>query len=222
MKLLEPKTYVKQVGENYLDNCYVVEQEILLDDGGHMFAGIQVSEKFDQWYYVAAKSLTDPELKDNEFRAYKRKNNASKFWPEIDFDALNRRMEKLFDEYFESLDDTALHGGIRGGSKNTPQGMIHYVEGVVSNTKKDKTYYLQVVQNNDKKHYSITDNSIYMRIHLGPGYDDYFKNPKDITYFFDGDDLEKLGNMDFLKIFLEDLSSGLDEHIKEMTATTIN
>lgn len=84
-----------------------------------------------------------------------------------------------------------------------------------------KTYVKQVGENYLDNCY-VVEQEILLRIHLGPGYDDYFKNPKDITYFFDGDDLEKLGNMDFLKIFLEDLSSGLDEHIKEMTATTIN
>lgn len=222
MKLLEPKCYIKQVGATDIDNCYMVEQEILLDDGGHMFACVQVDEEFVARYCVTEKSLTDPTLKASEIKVYKKKKNASKYWPEVDFDALDHRMEQLFDDFVESLDDTALHGGARGGTNITNEGMTHYVEYALYNEIDDKNIYLQVIQNNGVNHYSVTDTSIYMRINLGPQYDGFFKTKKDVVYLFDGDDLDTLGDYDYLKGAFEELVVQLNQHVNDVKMNSMN
>ena len=217
MKLLTPKYHIVQVGKTDMDNVYIVEQEVVLNEGKSIFAGTQVDENFEQHFYVSERSLGDPKATEDDLEVFMKKEEASEAWPDIDFDMLDDDISKLIEDYFKSLDDTALHGGIRGGARNTKDGIINYVEGVVEHTKDGKLLYLQIIRENGRNLYSVTDTSMYMRMHLGPLYNEYFENKKDVAYLYEGDNLDELGNLDYLKDIFEELNFQLDQHLVDAT-----
>lgn len=216
MKVINTNKGARHCGEAPVDFMYNVEQEILLDDNSKIFVQIQTIPSGEMFYAVNTTSLFANEELADPIEMYPELKKASKSKYYNNFKELDKELDATIKETMEELDDTLYNNGIRFGAQFNSKGLNVYVEAVAHLSKEDKYIYLQIKRVKDNNTYTVTEKSIFMRMEMGDFYPAYFGEKSSVPFVVETDNLDNLGEYEYLKNDFIDMNKMLDEKIAEL------
>ncbi len=217
MKIVDTKYDAQFYGEALVDLMHTIERELLMEDDKHVYVLIQSYPFGDIYYVVNSKScFGDTTDMPEPLEMYHELSETKESKYNQIFVELDKELYEKVKETMDQVDDTKYCGGIRYGAQFNNKGLNTYLEGVTYLSKEDKYIYLQVYQNMEGITYSVTDTSIFLRMELGPMYAAYYGKKPEVPYLIETNDLEALGEYNYLKDDFIDLKGRLDKKIEDM------
>ncbi len=219
MKIIDTKFSSYVYGNAAVDLLSTIEREIVIDDGKHIYITVQSDPTGEMYYVVSLKSSFGENIdmpKPLEIYSELSKTKKSKYH-QIFVD-LDKELEEKIRVKLDELDDTLKSGshGMRCGAQFNSKGLNTYIEEAIFISKEDKYVYLQIYQNKDGITYSITDTSIFLRIELGYLYSTYYGDKPEVPFLLKTNDLDALGEYNYLKDDFVELKGVLDKMVEEM------